>query len=104
MDCFISAWICSLCSSTSMRDLPAKAWCFAFRLDRHFVSCRGSIVRLPRVPLRSLAHIGDALRPRVRRIHLFPIEVSGQNPGVVQVERVDRENIPIEHDEICTLA
>jgi len=45
-----------------------------------------------------------AAAPHRSQIDLSPIQVGGQNPGVVQVEGVDREDIPIKHDEVGTLA
>ena len=37
-------------------------------------------------------------------VHLAPVEVGREHARVVQVERVDREDISIEHDEISELA
>jgi hypothetical protein len=46
------------------------------------------------VQTRSLRRVG---------VNLASIEVGREHAGTVQVERVDRENIPVQHDEISEL-
>ncbi len=76
------------------------------KLEDMVVVEKGGFRRLSLFPFEAslLAIAATAVRLRLCRVDLAPVEIGGQHPGLMQVERVDREDVAVEHDEISALA